>query len=165
VGRPAGGIILTGRDTFLIPFSILWCGFVVFWIIGVLSSGAGAFALFGLAFLCFGLFFGIGRFLADAWLRSGMIYGLTDRRILILKAKPSVDFTSMDLSRLPQAQIIERGDGRGTVRFGPPVSLFGSGRAGFAMWMPSLDPTPQFIAIPDARRVFDLVQRSGSVGS
>ena len=38
-------------------------------------------------------------------------------------------------------------------------------RAGFAMWMPSLDPTPRFIAIPEARRVFDLVQRTGAAGS
>ncbi len=29
-GQPAGGLLLSSRDTFLIPFSLFWCGFAVF---------------------------------------------------------------------------------------------------------------------------------------
>jgi hypothetical protein len=36
------------------------------------------------------------------------------------------------------------------------------GNRGMSSWTPALDPTPQFIAIDDVRRVFDLVQKSGN---
>jgi hypothetical protein len=156
--RPAAGLLVTGRDAFLIPFSIIWCAFVVFWTFGAASAG-GTFALFGLPFVVFGLFFSIGRFVLDAWIRGGMRYAVTDRRILILKTRPSNNFTAVDLDRLPQIEVSERSNGRGTLRFGASTSLFAAGRTGFSVWMPSLDPTPQFIAIPAARQVFDLIQR------
>lgn len=158
-GAPASGLIFTARDLFLIPFSMVWLGFVVFWIWGVLSSGGGLFALFGVAFLAVGLFFMVGRFAIDAWLRGGTRYGLTERRILILRKRPSVEFTSIELDQLPQIRITERPNGAGTIRFGPPASLFAFGGSGMSVWLPSMDPTPQFLAIREARRVFELIQR------
>ena len=157
-GRPAGGILLTGRDVFLIPFSILWCAFIVFWMFGASHAGGG-FALFGMPFVAVGLFFVVGRFVLDAWIRSGMRYAVTNRRILILKTRPSSSFTSIDLNRLSQTQVSERSDGRGTLRFGAPASLFAFGGTGFSVWMPSSDPTPQFIAIPAVQQVLDLIER------
>ncbi|HWD68284.1 MAG TPA: hypothetical protein VG227_10020, partial [Caulobacteraceae bacterium] len=38
-GAPQRGLMLTGRDAFLIPFGIFWCGFMVFWEWGA-SAGA-----------------------------------------------------------------------------------------------------------------------------
>jgi hypothetical protein len=111
-------------------------------------------------FLTFGLFLSVGRFIVDAWLRRSTRYALTDKRILILREGPFQTFTAVALDRLPQAQINERRNLSGDVRFGPQQSLFGSGRNGFSMWMPTLDPTPQFLAIPEARKVFDLVQHA-----
>ena len=157
-GSPARGVIFTARDFFLVPFSIIWCAFVIIWT--VVASRAGAFALFGLLFLAFGLFFSVGRFALDAWLRAGTQYGLTDRRILILRLRPTNSFTAIDLGRLPQAQVSARGDGRGTIRFGAPASLFGG--SGLSIWTPSLDPTPQFIGIPDVRKVFDQIQQTAA---
>jgi hypothetical protein len=163
-GRPAGGLLLTTRDVFLIPFSFLWCGFVIFWILGAAASGGGGFVLIGIAFLCFGLFFSVGRFGFDAWLRNGTRYGLTDRRVLILRTSPSTNFTSIALDRLPEAQISDRADGRGTIRFGQQQGLFGGSGRGLSVWTPSLDPIPQFLAIPDARTVFDLIQNAAARG-
>jgi hypothetical protein len=159
-GRPATGVILTLRDLFLIPFSVFWCGFAILWTALAWGGGAGPFALFGLFFVAFGLIVMVGRFGIDAWLRQGMSYALTDKRVLILKNRPTIDFTAISLDRLPEARVTERGDGRGTVRFGPQRGLLTFGGTGFSIWVPSLDPTPQFLAIADARRVFDLVQRS-----
>ncbi|WP_269515414.1 hypothetical protein [Brevundimonas subvibrioides] len=159
-GRPATGLLFTPRDAFLVPFSLLWCGFVIFWIIGVLASGGGPFALVGVAFLAFGLFFSAGRFALDATLRGNTTYALTDRRILISRTGPFSSFKALTLDRLPEAEISERSDGRGTVRFGQQQSLMGFGQPGLSIWTPALDPTPQFLAIADARKVFDLVQQA-----
>ena len=39
VGRPDPEVLFTPIDAFLVPFSIMWGGFAVFWEAGVISSG------------------------------------------------------------------------------------------------------------------------------
>ena len=156
-GRPGQGVVFTGADILLVPFSLLWCGFAVFWTVMVARVGHGAahfMVLWGLLFVCVGLYFVVGRFLLDAWVRRGTAYALTDRRILISRPKPFSDFTAVSLDRLPDARLKERQDGRGTIRFGQPSPIWG-GR-GFAAWSPAVDPTPQFLNIDGAPSAFVL---------
>src|SRR5262245_42873595 len=80
-GRPRTGLRLSGADAFLIPFSLVWCGFAVFWEKNALRIGApDFFRLFGLMFVVVGLYFVFGRFIADAIRRGKTFYGLTPRR-------------------------------------------------------------------------------------
>jgi hypothetical protein len=160
-GRPGAGIVFTARDLFLVPFSLAWCGFAIFWTVTATGAKApGFFTLWGVMFVCIGLYFVFGRFLVDAWVRSGTRYALTDRRILILRTGPFANFTALALSQTSGAQLSERPGGRGTIRFGPGMSMWNN--RSLSIWMPSTDPTPQFLAIEDARRVFDMIQRSGA---
>jgi hypothetical protein len=104
----------------------------------------------------------VGRFLLDAWVRGGMLYAVTNKRILISRSGPFSKFTALSLDRLPDASISENAGGRDTIQFGAPAQV---GRNSMSSWTPSLDPTPQFIAIDNARSVFDqiqLVTRSGT---
>ena len=157
-GRAGRGLLFSSRDVFLIPFSLLWCGFVVFWeTMAVRGNAPPFFRLWGAAFLCVGLYFVAGRFVLDAWMRQGMRYALTDSRILIAKPKPFASLTAIAVDRVPDIQFTELSDNRGTIRFGAPMPVFG--RTNGAIWSPALDPTPQFLAIDDARTVFDMVQR------
>jgi hypothetical protein len=159
-GEPGQGFIFTAQDLFLVPFSLLWCGFAVFWTISATGEHAPSFfTLWGMMFVCFGLYFVFGRFLVDAWLRGRIRYALTDQRVLISRAGPFPNFTAIAPDRLPDARLSERSGGRGTIRFGQQP---GWRTNQFAVWSPSLDPTPQFLAIADARAVFDLVQRSAT---
>ena len=159
-GRPRTGVMFTARDAFLVPFSVLWVGFAIFWTAMAASTRAGVgFTLYGLLFVTIGLVVMGGRFFADAWLRRGTRYALTDRRVLISRPRPFGDFTAIALDRLPDARLTEQKDGRGTIRFGQRASLFAGG--GFSTWAPALDATPQFLAINEARRIFDLVQHAG----
>ena len=88
-GRPYPGFLFRPIEAVLIPFSLLWAGFAVFWNTSVWSiSGGGApvgFKLFGLPFLLAGLYITVGRFFVDQWLRRRLSYVVTDRRILIVK--------------------------------------------------------------------------------
>jgi hypothetical protein len=162
-GQPGQGPLLTPRDMYLIPFSLVWCGFAIFWEMSVASARNASFffLLWGAMFICIGLYFVAGRFLVDAWVRKGMQYAVTDRRILIARPAPFGKFTAVSLTQLPAADLNESANGRGTIRFGPGPSMWGS-RQGMGMWSPALDATPQFIMIDDVRRVFDLVQKSGA---
>jgi hypothetical protein len=161
-GRPGQGVRLTSRDGLLIPFSLMWGGFAVFWELSVMQGSAPVFfRLFGAAFVLIGLYFIAGRFVVDAWIRSKTNYAVTTRRILIARSEPFSSFISLSLNRLPDVELQEDATGRGTLRFGPATPFWGyGGRGGFAVWTPALDPTPQFIAIDDAQSVFNQIQRS-----
>lgn len=39
-GKPEKGNLLTGQDVFMIPFSIMWCGFAIVWETSVLIMSA-----------------------------------------------------------------------------------------------------------------------------
>src|SRR5262245_28041101 len=157
-GQPAQGLLFTSKDWFMVPISLMFAGFAVFWESGVLkATNAPTFMkLWGVPFLLVGLYLVVGRFLVDAWARRGITYAVTDKRILILRSAPFGKFTALTFEQLPSVTLVERGGGRGTIRFGqeqPPWS-----NRGYSSWSPAFDPTPQFIAIEDARRVFDYIQ-------
>ena len=150
-----------------IPFGLLWGGFAVFWEWNVLRmpNAPVVMIVFGAPFVLIGLFMIFGRFFVDAWLRQSVFYALTDRRVLILRSRPSVSFQSISLDRLPEATVNESSDGSGTIRFGPAALLWNSRSAGgFGAWMPTLDPTPQFIAIGDVRKVFTSISGARATG-
>ena len=160
-GRPRQGLVLTARDLFLVPFSLMWGGFALFWeTLVVTKSGPVFFQLWGVPFVLIGLYLIAGRFVVDAWARRHTGYAVTNRRILIVRTAPFGKFTSLSLDRLPEVQLNERADGSGTLRFGAPTGYWGWGYTGFGAWSAALDPMPQFIAIADARGVFDKIQRA-----
>jgi hypothetical protein len=163
-GAPAQGLLLTGRDWFMIPFSLLWGGVVSFALFTtVVRRQIDPFTLVFLSvFALMSLYIVAGRFLLDAWVRRQTSYAVTNKRILISRSAPFASFTSVRLDRLPDMSLSERADGRGTIRFGPQQPWFGTGSGGFSAWMPALDPTPQFIAIENARSVFDQIQRASA---
>jgi hypothetical protein len=160
-GRPRQGFMLTSKDVFLIPMSLVWCGFIVFWESNVLRipNAPIMMVVIGGVFLLVGLYLIVGRFFVDAWIRAGMNYALTDRRILILRSRPSVKLQSVSLDRLPEATLNETSNGRGSIRFGAPVAIWGNrSMGGMGSWTPALDPTPQFLAIDDVKKVFARIQ-------
>ena len=160
-GRPSTGLILRPIEVFLIPFSLMWGGFTLYWNVNVwmidTSGGDMIFQLWGLPFLLVGIYITVGRFWFDVRQRKKLEYLLTDRRILILRQGNNSTTKSVDLKRLPFLELDERQDGTGTIRFGPSISWFGGNK--FGIWQPSLDPTPQFMRIENAREVYELIQR------
>ncbi len=83
-GRPDPTKHFAPTDAFIIPFSLLWAGFSIFWEVGAARSGAPLpFVLFGAPFVAVGLFFVFGRFIAKARRKRQTAYGLTDRRALV----------------------------------------------------------------------------------
>jgi hypothetical protein len=160
-GQPYTGLILRPIEAFLIPFSLLWGGFALFWNTSVWMSDQNSsdltFKLFGLPFLIVGLYITFGRFLIDAVLRKNLRYAVTDRRILIYKNGRGSTIKSVDIQRLPSIDLSEHSDGTGTIRFGAAMSLFNG--QNFGIWQPAFDATPQFIRIPNVRFVYELIQK------
>jgi hypothetical protein len=160
-GRPAQGILFTPRDILMIPFSLLWGGFAIFWETTVVTAGAPwFFALWGVPFVAAGLMLIFGRFLIDAYLRERLYYAITDRRVLIARMAPFAAFTSIALESGPPVHLVSAGGGRGTIAFGLAPRF---GRNNVAAWIPSLSSTPQFIAIENAQAVVNLISGGGGL--
>jgi len=138
-GRPRGGLRLRPQDAVLIPISLLWGGFAIFWEVMALTMTAKApmpirlvFPLFGLPFVAMGLYLMVGRFFVEARVRSRTVYGVTNRRILIVDAGRSWATRSFSLRSFSDLGLRVKPDGSGTVVFGglpppPTVGPFGIG--------------------------------------
>jgi len=56
-GAPDPRVWFAPADTFLIPFSILWCGFAIFWEAGVVAGGGPVFfSVVGIPFIAIGIY-------------------------------------------------------------------------------------------------------------
>ena len=119
-GRPRQGFRLRPSDAFVIPFSLLWCGFAIFWEASVFKGNAPFFfRLWGVPFVLIGLYIVFGRFFADARTRARTYYGVTSERIIIVSGMFSRQIKSLSLRTLTDVSLTERGDGSGTITFGP----------------------------------------------
>lgn len=159
-GKPRSGIRLRAQDAYLIPFSILWCGFAIFWEFSVIDTGAPFFfKLWGIPFVCVGLFFVFGRFFLDAYNRAQTTYGVTNERIIIVSGIFSQQTKSLQLRTLSDVSLSQRGDGSGTITFGPshymnaffPVGAW----PGVARYAP-----PSFDLIDRAKDVYDIIRKA-----
>jgi hypothetical protein len=77
-GQPKRRIVFHKEDVFLIPFSLLWGGFAIFWEAGVSEfwgnkahSGPWTFAMiWGVPFVLIGQYLIGGRFFYSAWKKT-----------------------------------------------------------------------------------------------
>lgn len=156
-GRPRGGIRFRGQDLIMIPFSLLWAGFAVFWELMVLIGGAPLFfALWGIPFILVGAYITVGRFVHDALKRRRTAYGLTDRRVVIVTDLFGRRATSLDLATLSEVSLSEKADRSGTITFGPSSWFAGQGMGRSSRRGASA--APSFEMIEEVRQVFDRIQ-------
>ena len=152
--------MLRAQDAFLIPFSLLWCGFAIFWEAGVVSGGAPwVFKLWGIPFVLVGLYVVAGRFVVEVKQRARTVYGITSSRVIIISGLLRESVQSIQLHGLHDVSLTERPDRSGTIRLGPaPIASFltptwpGSNQSG----PPSLE------GIPEARVVHGLLLNAQS---
>ena len=160
-GQPRQGLLLRPSDALLIPFSLLWGGFAIFWEATVILTGAPLFFwVFGVPFVLIGLYLIIGRFFFDARQRASTFYGLTNDRIIITSGKHGKRIQSLSLASLGDITLDERADETGTIIFAPAHPL---GRlVNFGTW-PGLGASgrqamPSFEMIPQARKVYEMIR-------
>jgi len=143
----------------MIPFSILWCGFAIFWEIGAVASKAPFFfRLWGIPFVLVGLYFVFGRFFVDAKTRARTFYGVTTERIIIVRGSSSKETKSLPLRTLGEYSLAERPDGRGTITFGPQNPL--AQRFSFGWPGSNQYAAPAFEMIDQAKVTYELIRRA-----
>lgn len=132
MGKPNPRVVFHKQDLFLIPFSLLWGGFAIFWEGGVSGfwnhssrNGAWIFGMiWGIPFVVIGQYLIWGRFLYDLWLKGRTYYAVTNRRVLVLQKGWSQKIVAAYLDSLPALTREGSGSGPGTLSFGSDTSFF-----------------------------------------
>jgi hypothetical protein len=166
-GQPDARFHFSSGDVFLVPFSLLWGGFALFWEAGVLGLGGdGAaptlFVLWGIPFVVMGQYLIWGRFLYKAYKNRRTFYALTNQRVLILSTTRSRQLQTLFLNQLPTINKVARGDGSGILEFGlsPNWAAGAYANSGIDFFGGRSGPAPPaFYDIPDVEGVYQLVLR------
>ncbi len=164
-GRPNPTVVFHSDDWYLVPFSLLWGGFAIFWEAGVLGYwGTGAkhgtpssfMALWGIPFIVMGQYFIWGRFFYDGWLKRRTYYAVTNRRVLVMQEGWRQRTSWIYVNSIPS---IEReGSTAGTLWFGPKYPVIGGrGQKKRDMSRFSIGSVPVFADIDDLDSVYRMV--------
>ena len=98
-GVPDQRVLFAPADAFLIPFSIMWCAFAVFWEATVVAAGGPGFAqAWGIPFVAAGAYFVVGRFAYKRYRKRRTAYGITSQRAMIADHRT---FSDMPLQNQP----------------------------------------------------------------
>jgi len=143
----------------VIPFSLVWCGFAIFWEANVVTKGAPLFfMLWGIPFVLVGLYIVFGRFFVDARTRERTFYGVTSERIIIVSGLFSRQTKSLPIRTLSDISLTVRSDRSGSITFGPQPRM--------AQRLPSGWPgagryaAPAFDMIERAKEIYDLIRET-----
>ncbi len=152
-GRPAQGWRL-GTGPLVVAVVM------VFSVVRVLVAPSGGRSNLGgaLIALLFGAWFVSRPLRRDARLRNATWYAVTDRRILILRAGRWPGFLALTRAQLTGVALQETVAGRGTIDFGPQPGQDRMLPFGLRLRTPTSLPA-RFIAIDQARHVFQLIER------
>jgi hypothetical protein len=123
-GRPDPGVLFTGKDGFLIPFSLMWGGFAIVWEVAAIVGTKGSsrwFVLWGIPFVCIGLYMIFGRFILKKRRKRETAYGLTDRRAMVAVGDRSL--SDSPVKHTPTSVRRSRDGRHATVTFGSQAGL------------------------------------------
>jgi len=151
-GVPDPRVWLGPADAFLIPFSVMWCAFAVFWESGVVAGRGPVFAeVWGVPFIAVGAYFVVGRFAYKRYRKGRTAYGITSQRALIAVPRSLSD---MPLQHQPVTVRRARDGRHASILFGTTTGLGrGSAFRNSATWFyanTGMDPLARGASMPFA---------------
>jgi hypothetical protein len=155
-GRPKAGIKFRSSDLLMIPFSLMWGGFAIFWESMVLSNFNAPFImkLWGIPFVLIGLYMIFGRFFVDALQRKNTVYGITNNRVIVKSGIISKTVKSLNIHNMADITLKEKTDGSGTILLVPTDSR--QSMLGGSSW-PGAKQAPTLEFIDDAKNVYNIL--------
>lgn len=173
-GQPETSVVFHTSDIFMIPFSLMWGGFALFWEAMVLNMFPGTsthssdkgiswfMALWGVPFILLGQYMIWGRFIQQHFVKKKTFYALTEQRAIVVQTGGSRKSASARLDQIPSIQKTVRKDGIGTLTFGIPVQTRNSTKSVNLATMPNMSGPPVFLDIKDAEVVYQYALQAQS---
>ncbi|GAV20043.1 hypothetical protein MMIC_P1004 [Mariprofundus micogutta] len=156
--QPRQGMFLRPSDSMMIPFSMLWGGFAIYWEFQVITGDAPLFfMLLGLPFVFIGLYLIIGRFFYDAKMREKTFYGITDKRVIILNGIRTKAVRSVAIEEITDMHVYEGPNGSGIIALAPEAisNLYQSD----LMLPGQTESVPRLNHLLDVHRPYALIQQ------
>lgn len=113
-GKPEKGNIFTRRELVLLPFSLMVCGFSLFWEYMAMQTGQLFPILWGLPIVGIGIYMLVGRYIQAAYLRNKTFYVITNKKVIIKKGNRISMYDGQDL---PPMEVEIHKNGNGTILF------------------------------------------------
>jgi hypothetical protein len=173
-GKPSAPGWFQRQDWVLVPFSLMWGGFAIFWEVAALSSRSARqsvlFPLWGIPFVLMGLYLIVGRLYVRRRTLERSVYVLTDRRALSIARSwwgSGEHVRSIWLRSFPPVEKQLRRDGSGTLMIGtmPVAQRLLSGETAWPMTSLLPGGAVVFADIADAAEVYQLLRRQLSGAS
>lgn len=159
-GQPNSKVLFSVADIFLIPFSLLWGGFAMFWEITAITHRAPLlFCLFGIPFVFVGIYIIFGRFIYKSVRKKNTYYAVTNQRILIINKLINKSLQAEFIQHIPCIDKSVRSSGIGTIKFGnSPLFIGMYGNSGMEFFGSRYrKDVPAFYDIEDTEKVYRLV--------
>jgi len=157
-GRPDPRVHFMPSDAFLVPFSVLWCAFAVYWTWLVLNSGKPRwFALVRLLFVAVGLYQMVGRFFVKARRKRRTVYGLTDTRAIVVEGERNV--SGVRVKDVPVQVRTHRDGVHVEIIFGGSGLQKSYLNSGMEVFSPGRDSPVAFFDVPDSETLLRELDR------
>jgi hypothetical protein len=155
-GRPKRRLPFRATDLYLVPMGLFFAALPFWdpdaWPLDDLESVA--YVLF---FAALGLYAVFGRFFHEARLRSGLLYAVSDRRVILLETRRRRRSEWIELAYLPMLELDRHEDGRGTLRFDVEDEGDSYFSNDYRMWAPSGSNRLAFEEIENPQMVCNLI--------
>ena len=166
-GQPDYRRIFSRQDLFLVPFSLMWGGFAIFWELAALGLGGRmaadenpaplVFKLWGIPFVVVGLYLIFGRFIVKRIVRRRTIYAVTDQRVIVLRRVAGTRIDTGHIHSLANVGATINASGYGSIDFRAHPGAFSRGTTGGDAWVTGLRGLV-FTDVPDAQQALAAIE-------
>jgi hypothetical protein len=125
IGGPDPGALFSPHERLLLPVSLAWAAFTVYWEAAALGYTGRApapaiVALLGLLLVPLAAYVAAGRFAYKAWKRRRTVYAVTSLRVLVVEDGFRRRTTSAFFGKLGEPRRVPGAGGRESLLFGAP---------------------------------------------
>lgn len=123
IGQPYASVRYR-PNLFITVFALFWLGFAVFWTVSATAMG-GLFGLFGIPFVCVGVFMLYTFFIGQRKQFAGTVYAVTDRRaIIVTNGRHGTNCTEFIFRNLQTVNLTSVKGTAGTICFVPQTVYY-----------------------------------------
>lgn len=159
-GKANAKKMISYGDYMYIPFSLMWCAFVVYWEwLSIKFEYPIVFHVLGVPMALIGLYMAFGRFVYKYFKKKNSCYCITNLRVIEAYEKPIFGYKEMAMADIGRVVRFVEKDGHGTLVFNDvnPAYIMKL-NDGMEMFRSQTRKLVGFYDVPDVETLFELTK-------